>query len=261
MTQDTNPVIVIAAYGTGDPGAQRVLEAVDTQARQRFPDHEIRWALTARWLLKRLRAAGQTNLFAREEPLQNLEELFAELQAAGRTDVAVQCLLVHEGSESHHVLDMPPGSLRVKFGQPLLEDPVNIDGLIQAEAPQFGGEGDLTILVGHGNENEEISNVPFQRMDEKLRAAYPDTYVTMIHGSPSPDEVFSAVQRPEHQRVVIVPLMITNSEHILKDVLGDQATSWKSRLGLPTHLGPSLAQTPAVMEVYFKSLERVLARF
>lgn len=261
MSTSEKPVIVITAYGTTEPKPQAVLETVDAQAKARFPGYEVRWALTAEWLMKRLREKGQTTLFARQEPIQNLTDLFAELKAAGHTRAAVQCLLVHEGTESQRVFDAPTHGLRVEYGQPLLEDPVNIDGLIQAETPQFGGEGELTILVGHGNQDDPRSNVPFWRIDEKLRANYRDAYVTMVHGSPSPDEVFPLVKRPEHKTVVFVPLMITNSEHISKDVLGEKETSWRSKLGLPYRLGPSLAQTPAVMEVYFKSLERVLAKF
>jgi sirohydrochlorin cobaltochelatase len=261
MSNSEKPVIVIAAYGTTEPKPQAVLEAVDAQARERFPGYEVRWALTAEWLMKRLREKGQTTLFARKEPIQNLSDLFAELKAAGHTRAAVQCLLVHEGTESQRVFDAPTHGLQVEYGQPLLEDPVNIDGLIEAEASQFGGERELTILIGHGNDADARSNVPFQRMDEKLRANYRDTYVTMVHGSPAPDEVFPEVKRPEHKTVVFVPLMITNSEHISKDVLGEKETSWISKLKLPYRLGPSLAQTPAVMEVYFQSLERVLAKF
>ena len=62
----------------------------------------------------------------------------------------------------------------------------------------------------------------------------------MVHGSPSPDGVLAAVKRPEPRSVVFVPLMITNSEHISKDVLGEKETSWRSRLGLPYRLGPLL---------------------
>jgi cobalamin biosynthesis Co2+ chelatase CbiK len=219
----------------------------------------VRWALTAEWLIRRLRAAGQTTLFARREPVQNLTDLFAELRAAGHTRAAVQCLLVHEGSETQRVVAAPTCGLGVTYGQSLLADPANIDRLLEAEAPQFGGDGELTILVGHGNEDDPRSNVPFQRIDERVRAGYRDVCVAMLHGSPAPDEVFPAVRRAEHQSVVFVPLMITNSEHVSKDILGDQPTSWRSRLGLPYRLGPSLAQLPAVMEIYFKSLDRALA--
>jgi len=255
------PVIVILAHGTGEANAQKALENVDTQARKRFTGYELRWALASEALMKRLKASGQTTLFSREEPMQNLTDLYAELKAMGKMNVAVQLLLVVEGSESHRLLETPSIGLHVEYGQPLLKNLANIERLIQAITPEFGGEGDLTIVVGHGNEKEPNSNVPFQRIDKQLRAGYRDVYVTMIEGSPSPDEVFPKVKRPEHQRVVFVPLMITNSEHIVNDVLGDNDKSWKTKLGLPYKLAPSLSQTPAVMEIYFKSLEEVLGRF
>ncbi|MFA5315905.1 MAG: sirohydrochlorin cobaltochelatase [Dehalococcoidales bacterium] len=259
--KETKPVIVISAYGTGEVGAQKDLENIDSQVRQHFPGYEVRWAFTAEWLIKRLEAAGQTTIFTRQEPVKNLAGLYEELKAAGKTNVAIQCLMVQEGSESQHVYETPSDGLHVEYGKPLIEDPANIDKLIKAISSQFGGEGDITIVFGHGNKNDPKANLPFQRLDEKLRADYRDVYVTMIYGSPSPDEVFPKEKRPEHKRVVLVPIMITKGEHISNEILGDQDSSFKSRLGLPYTLAPSLSQTPAVMEIYMESLENLLTRF
>lgn len=254
------PPIVIAAYGTGDPEAQRHLESLDERLHERFAGHEIRWAITAGWLIKRFRNAGKTTLFARREPLQNLAELYRELRTQGKTKAVVQSLLVHEGSESRYVYDTPTEGLKVEYGPPLLQDEQNIKRLINAVAGYFGANRDLTILIGHGSDTEEISNVPFKRIDEYLRNNYRDTYVTMIHGAPSPDDVFPLIDRGRFDRVVFVPLLITSGEHIQHDVLADKPESWISRLGLPYHLAPSLSETPAVMNIYHDSIQRALEK-
>ena len=257
----TPPVILIAAYGTAQPQALECLENVDALTRRRFPGHEVRWAITSPYIMKMLHKAGYESLFKREVPLQDLEEVYDDLRREGKTRVACQCLLVHEGSESDRVLKTPADGLRVEYGLSLLADSRQIEGTVAAVASRFGGEGTATVLVGHGSNTEARANVPFKYMDEYLRRHYRNTVVAMIHGSPSPDEVFPALKAAAPKEVVFVPLMITNSEHILNDVVGDKPDSWKNRLGLPCRFAPSLSETPAVMDVYLNSLQEVIARF
>jgi sirohydrochlorin cobaltochelatase len=259
--KNEQPVILIAAYGTAQPEALKRLEDIDSAVCQRFPGHEVRWALTSPFIMKALKKAGRTSLFAREVPLQNLEEVYADLQQNGYSRVACQCLLVHEGSEGDRVLKTPAGSLRVEYGLSLLANPQNIESTIAAVAAKFGGAGTATILVGHGSDTDPRSNVPFKYMDEYLRRHYTGTVVAMVHGSPSPDEVLPEVKKWGVKEVVFVPLMITNSEHILHDVAGEDPSSWKSCLGLPYRVESSLGETPAVMKVYFDSLQAVLSKF
>ena len=255
-----SPVIVIVAYGSGDPEALRSLELLDEQFHKRFGAYEIRWALTADWLIKRFRAAGKENLLTRGEPIRSLSELYLELSDHKKTRLVAQCLLVHEGTISDDIYRIPTGGLRVEYGPPLLKDERNVDGVLTAVSGYFGGDRDLTILVGHGSDDDERSNVPFLRMDEYLRNNRPGTRVCMIHGSPSPDEVLPRIKASRYNRVVFVPLMITTSEHILHEVVADGPESWISRLGLPYHLAPSLSETPAVVEIYFQSIENALRR-
>ena len=257
----SNPVIVISAYGSGEPQALLSLESLDEQLHERFVGYEIRWAITASWLIKRFRKMGKTTLFARGEPVQSLAELFQELSDSGKTNAVVQCLLIHEGTESDHVYQTPTVGLQIKYGPSLLKGGRNIDAVLNAVSGYFGGEKDLTILIGHGSDTDERSNVPFLQMDEYLKRNRPDTFLCMIHGSPSPDEILSRIKASQYHRVVFVPLMMTTSEHILHEVIADEPKSWVSRLGLPYHVAPSLSETPQVMEIYYKSIEDALERF
>lgn len=212
------------------------------------------------WLIKRFRKEGKANLFARGEPVQGLGDLYRELRGAGKTDAVVQGLLVHEGSISDGVYQMPTDGLRVEYGKSLLEGGRNIDEVLSAVSGFFGGENDLTILIGHGSGDDERANIPFQRMDAYLRSRYPNAHVCMIHGSPSPDEVLPAIASSRFRRVVFVPLMITAGEHVLHEVIADKPGAWVSRLKLPYHVAPSFSEIPQIIEMYFKSIEDALRR-
>lgn len=256
----TRPVIVIAAYGTGDKAAQQSLEVIDTLIHNRFPGYEVYWAFTGRVILQRIRATGQTTLFARNLPVRSLEELYAHLINEGEIKAAVQCLLVHEGSESDMVLKTPAPGLKIEYGLPLLSDPANIESTLKAMAPQFGGPTTANILVGYGSDHEARANAPFLKMEDLARKFYRNVFMGTIHGPPGTSS-FADIKKAGFKDVLFIPLMITTSEHILNDVTGEQPDSWKNRLGLPAKVGASFAETPAVMEVFLKSLERVVSRF
>jgi len=254
------PAIVIAAYGTGDKAAQQSLEAIDNLVHNRLPDYEVYWAFTGRVILQRARAAGQTTLFTRKLPIRSLEELYTYLAKEGKTKTAVQCLLVHEGSESDMVLKTPAPGLTVEYGSPLLSDPANIEPTLKAMAVQFGGPTTANILVGHGSDHEARANTPFLKMEDLAKKYYRNVFMGTIHGPPGTSSL-ATIKRTGFKDVLFIPLMITTSEHILNDVIGEKPDSWRNQLGLPTKVGASFAETPAVMDVFLKSLERVISRF
>jgi sirohydrochlorin cobaltochelatase len=255
------PVIIIAAYGTGEPEAQKCLDALDGQLRRHFAGYEVRWAILVDWLIKRFKKEGKINLFARGEPVQGLAELYKELKAAGKTEAVVQGLLVHEGSISDGVYQMPTEGLRVEYGKSLLDAAGrNVDEVLKAVSPYFGKEKEITILIGHGSGDDERANVPFQRMDSYLKEHYADAYMCMIHGSPSPDEILPGIDSARFRRVVFVPLMITAGEHVLHEVVADNPKSWVGRLKLPYKVAPSFSEIPEVVAIYIKSIEDALRR-
>jgi sirohydrochlorin cobaltochelatase len=254
------PVIVLAAYGTGNQAAQAELERIDTLIRKRFPGYEVMWAFTGRIMLQKMRAAGQTTIFSRKMPVYSLDGLYTELAKQGKTNAAVQCFLVHEGSESDGVLKAPAPGLRIEYGLPLLSDALNIEPTLKAMALQFGGPATANILVGHGSDNDPRSNSPFHKMEEIGKGLYSNVFMGTIHGAPGTSR-FAAVKDAGFKDVLFIPLMITTSEHIINDVMGEKPDSWKNLLGLPAKVGKNLTETPSVLEVFLKSLERVIGRF
>ena len=47
-------VIVVAFNGTADAGARNELAGFDAKVRARFPEREVRWALTSPWMIQNL---------------------------------------------------------------------------------------------------------------------------------------------------------------------------------------------------------------
>ena len=93
------PVIMITAFGTTSAEGQKDLENVDRMVCERYPDYEVRWAITSPFIVRRLKENGQTALFARQVPIRNREQLLDELREEGKTNIVIQPLLVMTGAE------------------------------------------------------------------------------------------------------------------------------------------------------------------
>jgi len=258
---EQKPVIVIAAFGTSVPEAQKNLEDADTMVRERFPDYEVRWALTAQFIINKLRKAGQTTLFERKVPIKSVEEVYSDLRNEGKTNVAVQCLFVMTGGEFRQVLMVSTKGLNVKYGYPLLTAAENIQNMVRALSPTFGDRDTVTILCAHGNEHHPEFNSPLIEMDKYVRKSYENVFLATVEGPPGTKQAFADARKSGCNKVKFIPLMIVAGDHIKNDVMGDDPESWKMQLGLPATAGTGMGSNPAVMEIYLKSLERVLSQF
>lgn len=260
-TTETEPVIVITAFGTSVLEAHKNLEDVDTMVRDRFPDYEVCWAFTSQSIINKLRDAGKTTIFAREVPIKSLEEVYADLVKEGKTNVAVQCLLVVAGQEYQEVLGIPTTGLNVKYGYPLLSCAENIQDTVRALSPEFGDADTATILCAHGNGRHPELNAPLIKMDNYLRANYENVFLCTVEGPPGTEQAFADVAKSGCKKVKFIPLMIVAGDHIINDVMGDDPESWKMQLGLPATIETGLGSNPAVIEIYLESLESVLSQF
>ena len=263
-TVTPKPVIVAISYGTLDPAGEKEQEKIDRIIRERFPDNEVRWVYAAGHFLQALKKMGRTTIFERKVPIKSLEEMYSDLVKEGKTNVALLCLLVHESwSVSKWVYEHPTQGLNVKYTKPLLADIFNVEKVVEALAPQFGGEDTVTILVGHGGVSgkEFHVNAPFWAMDEYISWRYKNVFVATVHGPPGVERAIADAQKTGCSQVLFIPLFLTTGEHITKDVMADTPESWKSRVGLPARVGSPFCDDPLVMEVYVSYLASVLSQF
>jgi len=267
MKSDTvtpKPVIVVVSYGTVQLESEKEQEKIDRIIRERFPDNEVRWAYTAEHFLQLLKKMGRTTMFERKVPIKRVGEVYSDLVKEGKTNVAVLSLLVHESwSVSKWLYEHPTQGLNVKYTKPLLADIFNVEKVVEALAPQFGGEDTVTILVGHGGVSgkEFHVNAPFWAMDEYISWRYKNVFVATVHGPPGVERAIAEAQKTGCSQVLFLPLFLTTNEHMAKDVMADTPESWKSRLGLPARVGSAFCDDPLVMEVYVSYLASVLSQF
>ena len=87
--------ILLVAFGTSDPEAQKTFGRIEEQARKAFPGVEIRWAYTSGMIRKKLAREGKA--------LDSPEVALARLMETGFTHVAVLSLHTIPGEEFHEL--------------------------------------------------------------------------------------------------------------------------------------------------------------
>ncbi len=141
------PAIVLVAFGTSTK-AFETYKYFEDKVKERFPDHEIRWAYTSKIVREKLKEEQQ-----RELP--DLTQTLEDLKAKGVTQVAVQSLHVVPGEEWEKkvkICQETPG-LKIALGKPLLSSLSDRQRVLQALAKDFPADfkENAVLLVGHGS--------------------------------------------------------------------------------------------------------------
>ncbi|MCL6621565.1 MAG: sirohydrochlorin cobaltochelatase [Syntrophobacterales bacterium] len=220
------PVIVLTAFGTTTE-AFATYDHFEKKVRERFPEHELRWAFTSHKVRHKV-AAEQ----GRE--LKDLGTVLRELKAQGRTRVAIQSLHIVPGEEWEKkvvsVVREVPG-LKAAVGKPLLSSPRDQERALAAVAATFppADKKTVVLLMAHGSPapSGEKAYVRFARL---LTSRYPHAYLASVEGKPEAQAAFARVRKANPDRVVLMPFMFVAGEHVKNDLLGEEPDSWKSQL-------------------------------
>jgi sirohydrochlorin cobaltochelatase len=254
------PVIVVTAFGTSYDAGLANLESYDTVLRRKLPGYGIRWGFTADTVVNKLRKQGKTAIFARNVPLKNLKELYADLVSEGKREAVVQSFHIMVGAEYRQVLETPATGLSVEYVKPLLFEEKDLQRVVKALQPSFGADGrTVTILCAHGNEKEPAFNEELKKVDALVQSLNPDVHVAVMEGEPAFGPVLEKIKAGSCQKVKFIGFMLTYGDHMTNDVMGDEPDSMRNRIGLPAEATSGLASDPNIQAVFIEKLQAVLA--
>lgn len=260
MITSKPPVIVITIFGSTSPEGQQNLEDVDTMVRKRYPAHDVRWALTSEFIIKKLRESGRGTMFERRVPVQSLAEVYNDLRHEGASKVSVQSLLVIPGSEYNDILTTPADGLDVEYGYPLLAPPGNIERVVRALEPKFGDSATATVICSHGNAKHPGYNAQLLLMEKYVRKHYQSVFLVTLEGPPGTDAAFTTIKKSGFRQVKFIPLLIASGEHISRDIMGDGPNTYKNQLNLPATAESGMGSNPDIMSIWIESIDWTLAR-
>ncbi len=255
------PTIVVAAFGSSYETGQKNLEDFDKALRAAYPENEITWGFTAGFIVKKLRKNGVETLFESHVPVRHISETLADLAAEGRRDIVVVNFMLMVGAEYREVMDQPTKGLNVKYVHPLLYYPENIQNAVSALESEFGGPGEATIVCAHGNEKHPEYNAELIQIDNYLRENYSNAYVAVMEGTPAFEPVRESIAASDVESVKYIAFMLTYGDHMSNDVMGEDADSMKSRIGLPGESSDGMASLPGIQNLFIQKIDTALKQF
>ncbi|MBY0588350.1 sirohydrochlorin cobaltochelatase [bacterium] len=239
--------ILLAAFGTTISQARKSYDLLEEGVRRRFPSAAVRWAYTSSIVRARLAERG--------EPIDSPAEALARWSQEGVDRVVVQSIHVTPGEEFLRLTGLQQERMTLIFGRPLLDQDADYEAVLDALADQVV-PAVPTIFVGHGNNNDPVFNLANKRMDQLVRGRFSNAILASLEGAPGPSALNEMIPMARQVgKAHFVPLLFVAGDHVVNDLLGEEATSWKNQLGIEqVTCGPPLGQIDAIREVYIEHL-------
>ncbi len=226
----TQQAILLTAFGTSVPKANKAYKNIEEEFRKAFPDKDIQWAYTSSFIRKKLRKRGQKI----HSPAMALSKLAED----GYDQIFVQSLHVIPGSEYHNLLNtakrfegMPEGIKNITIVDPLLTsnaDMHNVSKAMIENIPEERNPDEAVVFMGHGSHH--AANIYYPGMQYYLWNRDNLLFVGTVEGAPKLDEVLQNLQQNQIEKVWLSPLMAVAGDHAKNDMAGEEADSWKSVL-------------------------------
>jgi sirohydrochlorin cobaltochelatase len=249
MSEPINlPAIVLATFGTSSPKAREVYRGVEERVRESYPKHEIVWAYLSHQIIDKQRSLGVV--------LPTLPEVLVKLADSGFREAVVQPLLTVPGEEFAIVRSSESAGLKLSIGAPLLSSENDLNAVLAAISP-YVRPGVANVLVCHGNSTYSKYNEQLLRLKKMAENTFDNLIVASIEGTPGVEPLARAREMASAKdTAVFIPFMMTAGEHINRDVMGDEAESWKNIVGVgrSTCLEP-LAKNRAILNIFLDHIE------
>jgi sirohydrochlorin cobaltochelatase len=258
--------ILLAAFGTTVPEAQKALEQVEAQTKKAFPGMEVRWAYTSSIVRKKLAANGKV--------FDSPETALAKLMDDGFTHVGVLSLHTIPGQEFHDLLQnvhlfsqMTGGFEKALVAWPLLSSHVDMERVAKAmikQIPASRKPQDAVLLMGHGNEHHP-ADAAYPAMNQVIQGIDENIYVGTVEGYPSLDDILPELAKKKIKKVYLMPFMAVAGDHARNDMAGNEPDSWKSILEKEGYtcevIIKGTGEYPEVVDVWLDHLRTVMAHF
>lgn len=255
--------ILLAAFGSSVPEAQKALDGVEAQVKQAFPGIEIRWAFTSKTVRSKLAKEGKVIL--------SPESALARLMDEGYTHVAVLSLHTIPGEEFHELNQnarlfgqMAGGFEKIVVARPLLashKDMERVSATMLKSIPSSRKPGDAVVLMGHGSEKHP-SDAIYLALHHTFQEMDPNVHMATVDGYPALSDILPKLKEKKVKKVYLMPFMAVAGDHARNDMAGDKPDSWKSVLGKEGITCEAVlkgtAEVPEIVNIWVEHLRSVL---
>ena len=265
LAKPPSKAILLVAFGTSVPEAQKAYDQIDAAVRKAFPGIEVRWAYTSKIIRGKLAREGKQ--------LDSPEMALARMMEAGFTNVAVLSLHVIPGIEFHDLhtnaqlfSQMSGGLKHVLVARPLLsshDDMTRVAAALLKRIPTSRKPEDIVLFMGHGSEKHP-SDAIYGAMNYVFEQLDSNVFVATVDGYPSLKDLLPGITERKARKAYLMPFMTVAGDHARNDMAGEQPESWKSVLtgkGLACEIVLSgMGEYPEVVEVWLDHLREVFSQ-
>ncbi len=256
--------ILLVAFGSTIPEAQVSFDNIDKATKAAYPGIAVRWAYTSSIIRHKMAQQGHQ--------LDSPQVAMAKMVEEGFTHVAVQSLHTIGGAEFHdllqtvHAFAYPGGFKRILLGNPLLATQRDIERTVAAirkTIPAARKPDEAVVLMGHGTHHP--ANAFYAALMFQLQRQDPNVFVGCVEGYPEIDALKAMLKEKKIKKAYLMPFMSVAGDHVINDMAGDEADSWKSILTaagitcVPVLKGT--AEYKAFVDIWVDHLKGPLAHF
>ncbi|HOI94909.1 MAG TPA: sirohydrochlorin cobaltochelatase [Syntrophobacter fumaroxidans] len=260
--QADKKAILIVAFGTTVPEAQKVFDGIDQRVRKEFRNTEIRWGYTSSIVRAKLARQGKV--------LDSPEVALARLMDEHYTHVAVLSLHTIPGEEFHDLYrnsrlfeQMAGGFKKVAVAPPLLsshDDMVRVAKAVIGHIPRERKPEETVLLMGHGSEKHPADAL-YSALNQAFSELDPNVRLATVSGYPSLQDVMPKIAKSKSGKVYLMPFMLVAGDHAMNDMAGDEPDSWKSILKGKGHhceiVMKGTGEYPEIVDVWMDHLRAV----
>lgn len=256
-----NNVILLVFFGTSHVRALTGIINVKNTVAAAYPKTSVCIAFTSKIICNLWQQRSVDEVYRAGNPgvpdyiydIKHSSDVIFELLIAGCRSIIVQPVFMHAGREyrdlvccleSFYVSEFGGLSngkeVQIVAGRPLLSTLSSIgseeNGLYRAatalveDVKEAAGTDTALIYCGHGNKDGK--NEVYVAFQQTLRMVlkYKNIYVATLSGNPSISDVIVDLKDKEISTIQLRPLMIVAGIHVVKELAGDDATSWQKQL-------------------------------
>ena len=249
------PAIVLAAFGTTEPGALAAILNVEKKVRAAFPQNEVFLAFTANQVREVWRAragnrawkAAHPGVPARIYGVANPLAVMARIQDEGARPIFVQSLHITNGTEFEDQLAIVESLAEIKafqeskrpfpyislgasaLGRGTAKELERAAAALKNLAAEAQAEGAALVLMGHGNDHKNIKS--YRNFAAVMSRKYGlPVFMGLVEGRPNFEELMAALKKAQVGKVLLAPFMLVAGDHARNDMAGPEEDSLVSRL-------------------------------
>jgi len=243
--------IVLISFGTTYKEKRiAVIDKIKEKFGNEFENYEIFSSYSSKFIVDLLRKKES-------EEVKSTDEIFSYLSENKYREIIVQPLFIVNGFEYEKLKDKIDlyNFKKVSLMNSLLHKDCDYEKIASSLAKENIENNEAIIYMAHGSFHKEDEN--YKIMEKYLQNINKNIYIATIESEMCIFNLKEKLKINNTRKVYLKPFMLISGKHIIKDMISDDKTSWKSIFEEDGFLVQtstySLGENEVIQELYLES--------